>query len=243
MSETEILPWKRLVLEATAIVASILLAFAIDAWWDDRQDRKEESAVLKRLLVDLDYDARILKSLATAPDGKIERLRRIQNVFRTGEYPANPRQFLEDIVRGARMGWNQPTAQTNTIDELRSSGNLGIIRSQELRDVIAKYYKGFESMTLRALARESDFPAISFQLVPRVDIKEDFGSPRLGSDESMSDQEVELVVENVMASPLLNHVTAEINLAIFVQAAGTATRSTNEKLRVAIESYQDALGD
>jgi len=42
--ETEKIPWKRLVLEATAIVASILLAFAIDAWWDERQDRKEANA-------------------------------------------------------------------------------------------------------------------------------------------------------------------------------------------------------
>jgi hypothetical protein len=32
MVENEKLPWKRLTVEAAAIVASILLAFAIDAW-------------------------------------------------------------------------------------------------------------------------------------------------------------------------------------------------------------------
>ena len=49
MPETEKLPWKRLVLEAMAIVASILLAFAIDAWWEERQDRKMERDDLERL--------------------------------------------------------------------------------------------------------------------------------------------------------------------------------------------------
>jgi hypothetical protein len=38
------IPWKRLFVEGTAIVVSILLAFGIDAWWQDRQIRKEEHA-------------------------------------------------------------------------------------------------------------------------------------------------------------------------------------------------------
>ncbi len=29
--------WRRLLIEGTAIVLSILLAFAIDAWWQDRE--------------------------------------------------------------------------------------------------------------------------------------------------------------------------------------------------------------
>jgi hypothetical protein len=37
MTESQNIPWKRIAVEGAAIVASILLAFAIDAWWDDRQ--------------------------------------------------------------------------------------------------------------------------------------------------------------------------------------------------------------
>jgi hypothetical protein len=120
---------------------------------------------------------------------------------------------------------------------------LGLIRNQELRDLIANYYKRFESMTLRARARESGFPTMSFQLVPRTYITENFGNAGIGSDENMTDQEVKLVVENVMASPLRNHVTAEINLAMFIQVSGIAVLSDNEKLGAAIKSYRDALED
>jgi len=52
MTDTQKLPWKRLLAEATAIVVSILLAFAIDAWWEDRSDRKAEQLLLHRLKAD-----------------------------------------------------------------------------------------------------------------------------------------------------------------------------------------------
>jgi len=52
MSEAKKVPWKRLTVEAAAIVISILLAFAIDAWWEDRGDQKSEQWLLQRLKAD-----------------------------------------------------------------------------------------------------------------------------------------------------------------------------------------------
>jgi len=49
MTGPQIIPWKRTTVEAAAIVASILLAFAIDAWWEDRGLRIEEQQVLQGL--------------------------------------------------------------------------------------------------------------------------------------------------------------------------------------------------
>jgi hypothetical protein len=52
MNEVKRVPWKRLIAEASAIVISILLAFAIDAWWEDRGDQKSEQWLLQRLKAD-----------------------------------------------------------------------------------------------------------------------------------------------------------------------------------------------
>lgn len=52
MTTAQKLPLKRLFAEATAIVLSILLAFAIDAWWEDRNDRQAEQLLLQRLKAD-----------------------------------------------------------------------------------------------------------------------------------------------------------------------------------------------
>jgi hypothetical protein len=53
MTETQEMPWKRISVEAAAIVASILLAFAIDAWWDSKQQQEDEHRSLNALLTDL----------------------------------------------------------------------------------------------------------------------------------------------------------------------------------------------
>ena len=52
MTASQALPWKRLLAEAAAIVLSILLAFAIDAWWEDRSARHSEQLLLRRLHAD-----------------------------------------------------------------------------------------------------------------------------------------------------------------------------------------------
>jgi len=52
MTESADIPWKRLAAETTAIVASILLAFSIDAWWDDRMEAQGERWLLERLRAD-----------------------------------------------------------------------------------------------------------------------------------------------------------------------------------------------
>ncbi|MBK7901550.1 MAG: hypothetical protein IPJ97_00340 [Proteobacteria bacterium] len=52
MAETRKIAWKRLAIEATAIVVSILLAFAIDAWWEERRERQAEVVLLERLRTD-----------------------------------------------------------------------------------------------------------------------------------------------------------------------------------------------
>ncbi len=49
MAESKYIPWKRIAVEGAAIVASILLAFAIDARWSDFQRDEHLRLVLDRL--------------------------------------------------------------------------------------------------------------------------------------------------------------------------------------------------
>jgi hypothetical protein len=72
MTESQIIPWKRIAVEAAAIVVSILLAFAIDAWWDDRQSRRAESDQLLSIAAELETNAERIQEklsiLAVADD-------------------------------------------------------------------------------------------------------------------------------------------------------------------------------
>jgi hypothetical protein len=53
MKQTRNIPWPRILAEGSVIVVSILLAFSIDAWWDNRQQRHNETVLLQALLDDL----------------------------------------------------------------------------------------------------------------------------------------------------------------------------------------------
>ena len=52
MTNPQPIAWNRIAAEGVAIVISILLAFAIDAWWDGRKDRLEEQEILVGLEVE-----------------------------------------------------------------------------------------------------------------------------------------------------------------------------------------------
>ena len=49
MPSAQNISWLRLSTEAAAIILSILVAFMIDAWWDDVQQRKHLETVLASL--------------------------------------------------------------------------------------------------------------------------------------------------------------------------------------------------
>ena len=57
--------WKRYAVEAIVIVASILLAFAIDAWWDQRREAIEEQLALRDLEVELKQNLDAIDGLWT----------------------------------------------------------------------------------------------------------------------------------------------------------------------------------
>ena len=57
MGTTQTIQWKRLSVEAIVIVASILLAFSIDAWWEERSDRMRLAGAIQNIAAEV-RDAR-----------------------------------------------------------------------------------------------------------------------------------------------------------------------------------------
>jgi len=63
-------PWNKLAVEAIVIVGSILLAFAIDAWWSERNETDQVNAVLAVLKLDLESSQRRLETIRSSHDGR-----------------------------------------------------------------------------------------------------------------------------------------------------------------------------
>ena len=150
-------------------------------------------------------------------------------------------QFLQDVVNGAELGWQQNGARHNTFDEILSSGKLGLIRHDPLRDHLSRYYSEFESLIARTDERESEFPNFAYKLIPRQQQTRRDGDSFLGLSNDLSDEEIESVIDLVLASPIRDHVVGEMNVASFILSWATRLRSERQALASAIQEYKSAL--
>ena len=66
--------WRRGVAEGCVIVASILLAFWIDAWWDSRQARELETEALSALAEEVAANRAELQNVLDATDDRLARI-------------------------------------------------------------------------------------------------------------------------------------------------------------------------
>jgi len=136
MTAIENIPWKRLSVEAAAIVGSILLAFAIDAWWEERLDRQMERDDLERLHAEFIRNRDRMNEMRTA--GRAETASAAMYELLADhlgqDLPVDVPNTTLNLVRAT------PTfdAVTPVLDGLILSGRLENIRDREL--LLAVHY-------------------------------------------------------------------------------------------------------
>jgi len=125
----------RVALEVAVIVASILLAFGIDAGWDLRQRRSELTEALASLDQEFAEHAEVVeRSLGrnhriVAATSELLRLA-------AGDVPLRGVEHLDSLVWRSQLAptWNP---ETGAHQALMSSGALSLIRDPELRELLA----------------------------------------------------------------------------------------------------------
>jgi hypothetical protein len=136
--------WTQLVLELALLILGILIALAVDGWMDDRRDARVERAYLERLERDLQQNLVILdefvafESRQTADGMLVYRgLRGVPGIER------------EAIAEGLNHLTNRRTLRLMraTYQDLLSTGNIGLIRDQSLRDAVVRVYEEAERTT------------------------------------------------------------------------------------------------
>ena len=128
MTETRQYQWKRIAVEASAIVASILSAFAVDAWWENVQADSKTEEILDAVRVEM-----------------------VSNLSKLQESIAHH----VEIVQAIRIAQSQkstlgvqPTAvidvevfepNTGALDTLIAAGMLGEINDPELQILLGAF--------------------------------------------------------------------------------------------------------
>ena len=144
MTEHRIIPWKRIVVEAVAIVLSILLAFAIDAWWDEQKEREVEHRTLQALQRDLIASNDELDKLLQALADVRTNYSRFQSAT-----PAELAQIDPEAVRPFVISLVTPASfepVTATHDALSSDGRLGLISDPELLTQLSNWQRALDDL-------------------------------------------------------------------------------------------------
>ncbi len=158
MAKQQDIQWKRLTIEAAAIVASILLAFAIDAGWDERQERAEEREVLESLRVEFQANRDQAASVISFHERVVQSIVVLMELSED-EILALPAEAVEEAL-GSFGSPRTFDAVRGSVDALIGSGKLGILQDRELRESLTTFvnvvddsvedanYLGLSSMTV-----------------------------------------------------------------------------------------------
>jgi hypothetical protein len=142
MQKVRDIPWSRIGAESVAIVVSILLAFAINAWWGDRLERGLESQQLERLRAELQGNLELLDGFRSAQrpfqrsiDSGLQILEMIETAqAESAETISVPMSLLWPVTQA-----NTFEAETAVLDGLVRSGGLDVVRDQRVVIALAAW--------------------------------------------------------------------------------------------------------
>jgi hypothetical protein len=156
--------WRRVLVEAIVIVASILLAFGIEAWWavqgERRLEREELGRVRTELMVERERIAGHQRQQEERASASLDFVGLVEALGTGGGTIAVPDSLLA-LLAGS------PTyeAQTPTLDGLLRSGGFAVVRHAEVRSAIAR----LEERLASALRQQQDTAErMTTQLIPAL---------------------------------------------------------------------------
>jgi len=131
------LPWARFGIEGALIVASILAALAVDSWWDYRNDREFEQAILASLLVEFEQNKIELKRSIDTLTGSDEAAKRLLT-FAGKSLSTEDREVIRRSLIEVYSYWSFDPA-TGALNSYLSTGRLDLIQNLELRTRLASW--------------------------------------------------------------------------------------------------------
>jgi hypothetical protein len=148
MDKSDQIPWRRLLLEATAIVASILFAFAIDAWWLEHAEDQRESEVLIALLDDFK------NSKTKISDWRKFHLAVQKSNTTLLKAVTSDEVLLTNEETGRLLGdlsWWDGNSHftTGALNSLINGGELSVIQDDDLRRLLADWPVQIETVALQ----------------------------------------------------------------------------------------------
>jgi len=143
-AEARTLPWLRIIVEGTVIVGSILLAFGIDAAWDERGERAREAEALQALSRDFTSADSVLRAQVLVIDSAAAAASAILELVG----PGADEHYVDSLAVLIPLLIRRPTFRPpmGTLEALLGSGDLRVIGDALLKAELASFPSKLASM-------------------------------------------------------------------------------------------------
>jgi hypothetical protein len=166
--------WGHALLELVIVALGIVMAVQVDRWRKGREDVRREQEYIARLADDVQQDMGNLKASI-----ELAELRRsfVVLLMDVAEDPSKALDAPVDFILAvAQAGYTHtPALTSNTFDELRSTGTLGLLRDPDLKKALSDYY-GYDANQRQYLSLEIAEELRHFELGAGI-----LTTPHLGS--------------------------------------------------------------
>ena len=234
MTNTSEIRWKPLAVEASAIVVSILLAFGIDAWWEEQKDRSEEAEILTRLIAEFSLNIERMDQVFwwVGFDAGVDVYGSIDAALNRNE------STIEIPALTLRRAMWSPTFEANTpvLDGIIRSGRLELIEKEQILDGLSTWERMIRDYSELAQRTRKN---LDDRLIPALVTRADIGPVlvrrwgRSSFDEGIPDQndattvQIDEELKGLLAVRIENDISSK---NIYDQA-----RTSAEKLVEAIK--------
>lgn len=131
--------WFAVTVEILVVIVGLMLAFQVDRWWEKRGERVQEAEYVARLIADVKSDVPVIEYAIELAGLRKEMADLLMEV---AENPAaatrDPIRFVAAVHQAAFT--YSPSLAAYTFEDMRSTGNLRLIRNPTIKDALYGYY-------------------------------------------------------------------------------------------------------
>jgi len=139
--ESDLKRWGFLITEMVLIVASILLAFALDSWWGERKDREEEREILIGLRDEFTHGRNLLVDRIEQHEADLRKMETLLAATHQGEWTSS--EYSVDATLAAMIAPPTTELARGVLDGLISSGRIELLQNRKLRGLLAGWANVF----------------------------------------------------------------------------------------------------
>ena len=162
--------WPQAIAEVALIVTGILVALAVNSWWEDRLERQAEISYLEALRSDYQSNRESLEAAIERQKSVINVGDQVLRLMKAGLNEDSSEEFYS-IVGNKLYFFHNWTPVTGTYDDLVNSGRLLYIQNSQLRIEMSEFQGSLERVRqMERLQTETFYARQSPFLVENQDV-------------------------------------------------------------------------